>query len=197
MPFVNLSFAVPDRVMTDSFMLRPIVDADTELDYEAVMESREFLRLWEQSTWPEDDFTVESNREDVAMMEQRHAEGKAFTYTVMNPSETECLGCVYVFATNARMYTDADITPVGNSQWSDYEATVHFWVRQSQLEKLRDRELLEVLRTWFAQSWGFEGLLFITNEQFVQQVDMIEQSDLRRRFDIKEPHKPGRFFAYA
>lgn len=197
MPFENLKFDVPERLTTDDFILRPIVEADTELDYAAVMESREFLRKWEQSSWPEDDFTVAANREDVVMMEKRHAEGKAFNYTVMNPDETECLGCVYLFASNARMYTEAEITPVGDTQWDDYEATLNFWVRKSQLERNLDRELLDTLRAWIARDWGFQGLLIITNEQFTQQVDMIEQTDLQRRFEIKEPGKPGRSLAYA
>ncbi len=49
------------------------------------MESREFLRTWNQSTWPEDDFTVEANREDMVKMEQRHVDGEAFGYTMVTP----------------------------------------------------------------------------------------------------------------
>src|SRR5215218_4357264 len=97
MGFNTGDFHASDELRTDEFLLRPIRESDAELDYDAVMESREFLRLWEQSTWPEDDFTVEANRADMAKLERRHAEGESFTYTVMNLEETRCLGCVYIF----------------------------------------------------------------------------------------------------
>lgn len=197
MPFETLKFDVPEGLTTDEFILRPIVSADTEMDHAAVMESREYLRKWEQSSWPEDDFTVAANREDVEMLEKRHTSGKAFSYTVMNPAETECLGCVYLIATNAPMFTKARITEVGNHRWDDYEATVYFWVRKSRLQTPMDRQLLDSLQAWLEQDWSFGGHLFVTNEQFTQQVDLIEKTDLQLRFEIEEPDKPGRFLAYS
>lgn len=196
MPFENLESEVPEGLATDDFTLRPIVADDAETDYAAVMESRGFLRTWEQSTWPEDDFTVAANREDLEKLERRHASHQAFTYTVTDPTGTECLGCVYLIPTNARMFAKARVTPVGSRRWDDYEATVYFWIRESRLATETDRVLLEALRTWLAQEWSFEGRLFVTNEQFTQQVDMIEHTGLQLRFAIEEPGKPGRFLAY-
>lgn len=196
MPFENLEFDVPDSLKTDGFMLRPILATDAELDYAAVMESRDYLRTWEQSTWPADDFTVAANREDLEKLEQRHASNEAFTYTVLDPAGTECLGCVYLMPTNARMFTGARITPVGDRRWEDYEATVYFWVRRSRLATGTDRALLDALRTWLAQDWSFGGRLIVTNEQFAQQVDLIEHTDLELRFEVEEPGKPGKYLAY-
>ncbi|WIX79732.1 hypothetical protein QRX50_02720 [Amycolatopsis carbonis] len=97
MPFTDSTEPVPPELKTDEFFLRPIVVGDTEKDYAAVMETREPLRLWRQSTWPEDEFTVEENRIDVVDMEERHAAHRAFNYTVLDPAGTRCVGCVYVF----------------------------------------------------------------------------------------------------
>jgi hypothetical protein len=82
---------VPAVLRTEEFVLRPIVADDAELDYAAVMETREYLRLWRQTTWPEDDFTVEENRKDLVECEERHLAGRAFTYTVLHPCGSECL----------------------------------------------------------------------------------------------------------
>lgn len=194
MPFENMEFAVPEGLTTDTFMLRPIMAADVELDYAAVMESR--VRTWEQSSWPEEDFTVAANREDPEKLERRHANREAFTYTVMNLAGIECLGCVYLFSSDAPMFTAARITAVGNRRWEDYDAAVYFWIRKSQLGKGTDRVLLDTLRTWLAQDWSLGGPLIVTNEQFTQQVDMIEDTDLQLRFVIEEPDKPGRYLAY-
>ena len=80
---------VPAGLDHDDFILRPLLATDDVLDHAAVMDTREQLRLWEQSTWPADDFTVASNREDLESHESMHVAGRAFTYTVMNPAETE------------------------------------------------------------------------------------------------------------
>ena len=196
MPFDIPPAEVPSGLTTDDFVLRPIVAADAELDYAAVMESRDYLRYWEQSSWPADDFTVAGNREDLERLEQRHADGKAYTYTVLDPAGTECLGCVYLMPTDARSFANARITPTGDQRWEDYRATVYFWVRKSRLATQTDRALLDALRTWLAEDWSVGAPLFVTNEQFPQQVDLLEGAGLRLRFEVEEPGKPGRYRAY-
>ena len=197
MSFNTAAFRPPEELRTDEFLLRPLRESDAELDYEAVMESREFLRVWEQSTWPSDDFTLEANRQDLIRHERQHAAGEAFTYTVMKPDETECLGCVYIFPTTAPMYSRPEIAAVGGEEWSAYEAAFYFWVRKSRLADGLDRRLLEALGPWFAQEWGVAHPLVITNEQFVQQVAVIESARCPLRFRLTFPNEPGKSLAYA
>ena len=73
---------VPERMVTNEFVLRPILASDVEGDYEAVMESKEYPRPWEQTGWPADDFTLDDDLKDVAMLEERHNALQAFTYTM-------------------------------------------------------------------------------------------------------------------
>jgi hypothetical protein len=197
MAFNTDDFHAPEGLGTDEFLLRPILASDAELDYEAVMESKEFLRLWEQSTWPADDFTVDANRADLAKLEQRHTDGESFTYTVMNPTETQCLGCVYIFPTDAPMYSRPQISAIDGAQWSAYEAAVYFWIRKSRLADGLDRRLLEALGPWFAHDWQIAHPLIITNEQFAQQVATIESANLQLRFQLTFPNEPGKSPAYA
>ena len=197
MPFSEDVRPVPEGLRRDEFQLRPIRGADAELDYEAVMESREFLRIWEQSSWPEDNFTVEANREDLQKLERRHAAEESFTYTIMNPTETRCLGCVYIFATDAAMFSRSDISAIDGARWSDYAAAVYFWIRLSRLADGLDRAVLDALCPWLKNDWRFENCLFITNEQFTQQVMMMESAGLRLGFRIKDPKAPERFLAYG
>lgn len=56
--------------------------------------------------------------------------------------------------------------------------------------------LLDALRTWLAKDWSLRGHLISTSEQFTQQVELIEQTNLQLRFVIDEPGKPGRYLAY-
>ena len=197
MTFMTDALPAPDELRTEEFLLRPLREADAELDYEAVMESREFLRVWEQSTWPADDFTLEANRKDLVRHERQHLAGEAFTYTVMNLDETQCLGCVYIFPTTAPIYARPEISATDGDQWSAHEAAVYFWVRQSRLADGQDRRLLDALGPWFVQEWGLASPLVITNEQCAQQVVMIERAGLTLRFQLTFPRELGKSLAFA
>lgn len=196
MPF-PAGLLAPARLSTDAFTLRPITADDAEIDHAAVMESRDYLRIWEQTGWPEDGFTVEANREDLVGLEQRHRDGIAFTYTVLDPTQTSCLGCVYVMPHDATFLAKARITPlVDDDQWERIDAATYFWVRRAALAQQTDRALLAALRAWLAEEWAIGRHVFVTHEHFTQQVELIESTDLRLRFHIEEPDKPGRYLAY-
>lgn len=200
MPFNHMNSDPPERLATDAFSLRPILATDAERDFDAVMESRVELRPWEQTGWPTDDFTVEENRKDLEMLQRGNEDRSRFTYTVLDPSGTECLGCVYVIPPDARSFVKPTVTITavddGDWRWEDYGAAVYFWVRTSRLATHLDRALLDSLRAWFAQDWTLDRILFVTNEQALQQVSTVESAGLRLQFTIAEPGKAGRYLAY-
>lgn len=197
MVFGDKHIAIPNGLVTDTFLIRPLATTDVELDYAAVMESKEFLRKWEQSSWPADDFTLADNLKDLERHEKEHINRESFTFTVMNPTETECLGCIYIFPLTARWLAQAEATPIGATEWADYEAVVLFWIRQSRLAEEMDRQLLDILRPWFEQEWTFDGHLFMTNEQCEQQVAMFEAANLQLQFEVKLPKHSGKDRAYT
>ena len=197
MVFGSESVSIPDGIVTNEFLIRPLLATDVELDYAAVMESKEILRKWEQSSWPEDDFTLADNLEDLERHEREHINRESFTFTVMNPTETECLGCIYIFPRTARWLSQAETTPIGNAEWATYEAVILFWIRQSRLTEAMDRRLLDLLRPWFEQEWTFDGHLFLTNEQFEQQAAMFEDANLQLQFEVKLPKHAGKYLAYT
>jgi hypothetical protein len=197
MVFGDENITIPDGIVTNEFLIRPLLATDVELDFAAVMESKEFLRKWEQSSWPEDDFTLADNLEDLERHEREHINRESFTFTVMNPTETECLGCIYIFPRTARWLSQAETTPIGKSDWANYEAVILFWIRQSRLTEGVDRKLLDVLRPWFEQRWTFDGHLFLTNEQFEQQVALFEDANLQLQIEVKLPKHSGKDLAYS
>lgn len=85
---------VPDTALH----LRPIREADTALDYPAVMGSRE--RLWEifgpAWAWPKETMTYEEDRIDLLRHEKEIAAHQSFNYALLNEEETAILGCVYI-----------------------------------------------------------------------------------------------------
>lgn len=188
---------VPAGLRAAGFVLRPIVAADAEADFRAVVETREHLRAWQQSAWPEDDFTVEANRADLAGLEERHAAHRAFTYTVLDPAGTECLGCVYVFPPDATFLARSTVTPVGADRWADVDAVVFFRVRRSRLGTGLDADLLVALRTWFAEEWLLPKVVYVVSEPFTQQVELVAGTDLTLQFHLHEPDKPGRYLVFG
>ena len=197
MAFNDDDFRAPEELRTGDFLLRPIRAADAALDYEAVMASREYLRPWEGTGWPADDFTLDTNRADVAKLERWHAAGERFTYTVLDPTETRCLGCVYIVPTDAPLFARQQIAASDGARWSAYEAAVHFWIRTSRLADGLDRRLLDTLGPWFEDAWGIGHHLIVTNEQVEQQVSLIERTDRRLRFRLTDPSQSGKSLAYA
>ncbi len=197
MPFTPSTEPLPAELRTAEFTLRPIVVGDVEMDYAAVMDTRESLRLWQQSTWPEDDFTVDANRKDLVDLEERHAAHRAFTYTVLDPAGTSCLGCVYVFSTDATFLGKAAVTPVGDDRWTDVDAVVYFWVRRPQMESGMGERLVAALRGWFENEWKLARTVYVVSEPFTQQVDLLNGTDLVLKFELVEPSKPRRCLVFG
>jgi hypothetical protein len=197
MAFNDDDFHAPAELRTDGFLLRPIRASDAALDYEAVMASKEYLRLWEQTGWPADDFTVDANRADVVKLEWWHAAGERFTYTVLEPNETQCLGCVYIVPTGARLFARRQIAAIDGARWSEYAVAVNFWVRTSRLADGLDRRLLDALGPWLADEWHIARHLIVTSEQVAQQVSLIESTNRRLRFRLTDPEQSGKSLAYA
>src|SRR5262245_4096225 len=121
MEFYPASAPVPEETRTNRLFLRPLRATDVELDYDAVMSSAEQLRRWSDSDWPADDFTLAGNLNDLQRHEREHGERVAFTFTVLNPEGTRCLGCVYI----------TPVAPQAAHLCADaaHPANVGFWVR--------------------------------------------------------------------
>jgi hypothetical protein len=197
MVFGDENITIPDGLVTSEFLIRPLLATDVELDYAAVMESKEFLRKWDQSSWPADDFTLADNLEDLQRHEREHINRESFTFTVMSSTETECLGCIYIFPLTVRWLAKAKTMSIGDIDWENHEAAILFWIRQSRLAEAMDRSLLDTLRPWFEQEWTFDGYLFLTNEQIEQQVSMFEGAGLQLQIEVQLPKQPGKFRAYT
>ena len=127
--------------------LRPIREADVDIDYPAVMGSRE--RLWakygEAWGWPPATMSYEADRADLARHEAEIAAHETFNYAVLDEGETELLGCVYIDPPDARSPAGAD-------------AIVSWWVVDAQLGGELGRALDEFIPEWIAGRWGFRAV---------------------------------------
>ncbi len=112
---------VPTGMRTDELLLRTLRASDVELNYEAVMASREMLHLRSGGGWPREGFTLEENLADLQQHEAEFHARTSFTYTVMDPTQTRCLGCVYIYPLH-HILKRAGVQETQRPSVGDYEA---------------------------------------------------------------------------
>lgn len=141
-------FVHPERVdLPIGPHLRPIREADVDIDYPAVMGSRE--RLWakygEAWGWPPATMSHEADREDLAHHEAEIASHETFNYALLDEHETELLGCVY-------------IDPPGADSPAGADAVVSWWVVDEHHGGELERALADLIPRWLAGTWGFRAV---------------------------------------
>ena len=169
MTFYPEDAPVPTALRGDEFVLRPLRATDVDLDYEAVMASQEALRRGSGGEWPRPDFTLEENLADLQGHEADFHARRGFTYTVMDPTETRCLGCVYA-------YPPEDD---GDGRDRDHEAMVWFWVRPDLVAGDLDRRLLAALLPWLRNDFAFARVLFRAWANDERQTAIFDEAGLR------------------
>lgn len=183
---------VPEILETRDFVLVPLNPSHVEIDYDAVMSSREMLRLWSGSAWPRDDFTLAENLADLAGHDREHRERIAFTFTVLNNQLNLCLGCVYMRPLSDLQEANAEKL----SGIRQDEAITRFWVRTALMDTGFDMNLLKALIGWYETSWPFSRLYFHTRSANTQQVSLFEAAGLTRQWTLHYAQRGGRHHFY-
>ncbi|MCA9929940.1 MAG: hypothetical protein KC419_15760 [Anaerolineales bacterium] len=191
--FYPAPLRVPERLETAVFTIRPLTPDHVALDYAAVMAGKEMLRLWSGSRWPTDDFTQADNLNDLEWHDLEHQERIAFTYTVLTPDESECLGCVYIksLADLQKHQLEPHITATNR------DSSTRFWIKTPRLAEGMDVELLDTLHQWVNTTWQFNQHTFHVRAAHKQQVALLENSRLTRRFVLNLPDRGGLFYFYG
>ncbi|NHZ71642.1 MAG: hypothetical protein GWP17_00950 [Aquificales bacterium] len=209
---------VPEILHTADFVIRPLTPAHVELDYAALMGSQEMLRLWSGSSWPSNDFSLADNRKDLAWHWHEHQQRIAFTYTVLNPAEDTCLGCIYIkpitdiLADNEEWGT-ACTEPFGRLKTGSVEAPVlsnaevavsdsptaliRFWAAQPYLSQKLDKALLITLQQWFAAKWAFSDIYWHTRTENQQQIALFQANGLQKHSLVHMPGRGGEHFLFT
>ena len=150
MAWLPEDFSHPERIeLPTGHHLRPIREDDVDLDYPAVMGSRE--RLWAKYgkawRWPPATMTYDEDKRDLARHERENAAQEAFCYAVFNQDATALLGCVY-------------IDPPGEHSPSNTDAMVSWWVVDEAVGTDLERALAEFVPRWLSETWGFRRPAF-------------------------------------
>jgi hypothetical protein len=143
MPWLPDDFVHPRTVpVLDGYHLRPIRESDCEIDYPAVMGSRE--RLWERYGeawgWPPATMTFEQNRADLARHEREIEAHESFNYVLLDLRETAVFGCVYI----------------DPPEKAGADAEISWWVVDDKAGTPLEHAMDVVVPRWIARVWPFE-----------------------------------------
>ncbi len=134
MPLVPANFVVPRELRTDRFHLRPLTIHDVVKDYAAMMSRGAVTK----------GLTLEQNLMDLGWHQVEFQRRSSFTYTVMNPDESTCLGCVYIYP----------------SDTEGIDADIHMWVRGEEANTGLDGILCAAVRRWIESDWCFAHVAY-------------------------------------
>ena len=145
--FIPANFEVPKNLETSRMKLRMLKVSDVVKDYDAVMSSLEHLQnqkpFGPNQKWPIG-LTFEQNLIDLGWHQKEFQMRSSFAYTVMNPDETQCLGCLYIEHTTK----------------FDYDAKIYMWVRQSEISTELDGHLFDTVKDWISTKWTFNKVAY-------------------------------------
>lgn len=183
MNFYDFPKRVPEGLKTAVFHLTPLTPAHVHLDHAALMANIELLRLWGGHDWPTPDFSVADNLTHMEWHSDEHQKRIAFTYTILNPAENHCLGCIYIKPTSEALAENPDL-PV-----SETDALVRFWVRED-VENATEvnGRLLQTLPSWFREAWDFTAVYLHTRQENTPQLTLFKTHNLIEiaTFHLKE-----------
>lgn len=168
-------FDCPKGFRSDGLVCFPTNSNYYLSDFEAVMDSKEDLRAWSNSEWPEDSFTAEENCSDLKLHEEDNKNHDAYGYMLYTPDMKYCYGSVYV--------NPLDLSYFVNAQ--DYEgivdARVDFWLR-SNLDYELKLNITKYLTSWLDVDWKIRWF-------FTSRPNMLERSKLYEALGLKKKYE--------
>ena len=137
--FIPANFKIPQNLSNEQFHFEILGPNLNELDYEAVMSSKDRLRnvFAENDDWPASDMSIEFNKNDLIMHENEFKSREAFAYSVFNHTKDNYIGCVYINPT----------------EYADHDCEVYIWVKDSEVDL--DKSLFESVDRWLQEEWPF------------------------------------------
>lgn len=131
-----------------------------EIDYEAVMTSKELLREWSHSEWPEDGFTLTENSEDLVGHIEDHGADLGYGFSILTPVGDRLLGSLYLEPV-APFIDDYAAGSALREALATRDVRVDYWLRDSSSDDL-EREVATAAIDWLREAWWFTRPVFAT-----------------------------------
>ena len=137
--FVPADFDPPTSLVTDLFRLEPLGPQHNQADHAAWTTSIEHIRAtagYPDGRWPPPGgMTLDENLADLRRHADDFSRRRGFTFTVLDPTDGDVIGCVYLY-------------PSAADEW---DVTVQSWVRADRAAL--DVPLADAVAGWLATDW--------------------------------------------
>ncbi len=142
--FVPPGFEPPRSLVADRFLLEPLGPQHNEADLAAWSSSIEHIRAtpgYPDGNWPPPEgMTLDQNLADLTRHASDFEARKGFTFTVLDPQDSDVIGCVYIYPTRS----------------AENDVVVQSWVRADHAEL--DTPLADAVAEWLEAAWPWERI---------------------------------------
>lgn len=186
---------VPDHYMAASFCLERQSRSHNHADYEAVMQSRQQLRSWSDSHWPEDDFTLEQNLADLDMHIAEHDRDEAYGFSVFDATGARFLGSLYLNPVGAIAVAYQD-DPMAESVLEKFDVCADYWLRQGVPHEM-EVNFVKAVQSWLTGAWWFQNAAFGARRDMHDQRRRYVEAGLQEFAVLKAASGTREFHFYA
>ena len=158
---------VPIRLETADFIVHRQRSSDNELDFDAVMTSKQLLREWSDSEWPEEDFSLEQNGQDIAEHIADHEQNSDYGFSIFSPDEDRLLGSLYLNAVGP-LLENYPTDPMTLERLLEFDVRIEYWLRSGIGPDFEMRFVRAVIK-WLETAWWFERPIFGTRKNMASR----------------------------
>jgi hypothetical protein len=158
---------VPIRLKTADFVVHRQRTSDNGLDFDAVMSSKQILREWSDSEWPEDDFSLEQNGQDIAEHIADHEQNSDYGFSIFTPGEDRLLGSLYLNVVG-QLLENYPTDPMTLARLLEFDVRVEYWLRSGVGPELEVRFVQAVIK-WLEDAWWFERPIFGSRKDMISR----------------------------
>ncbi|MHA2168780.1 MAG: hypothetical protein ACXAB7_02605 [Candidatus Kariarchaeaceae archaeon] len=180
MTFHPKSSPIPRELRRKAFKIRQLLTTDVEKDYEAVMATQEKHLKNTEGRWPKEGFSLNENLKDLERHQKMHGEEKEFTFTVMSPDESLCLGCIYINPLGKELKVKFQ-----DRNWSmDHVAILYYWLRPDYSGGDYEQNFVDELVRWMKDDWDFSQVFFSGKHASEPELEFLENAGLTKKFQL-------------
>lgn len=176
MNIFNTAFDFPKRFSGEYLSVFPTDIEFAVSDHEAVMASKEELRLWSDSDWPTEDFTIEENREDLKFHVKDNEDHCAYGFMLYDADQKTCYGSLYVNPIIADSFKN------NKAELELFDARINCWIRTDLDEKLKVAIVKELI-VWLNSEWLIQWA-FAARPTLPQYQNLFSKCDLKRTLTL-------------
>ena len=186
---------VPITLVSPGFRLHRQRPSDNLRDYDAVMASKALLRTWSDSSWPEDDFSLQQNAEDLAGHIEDFGRDLAYGFSIFTPDESRLIGSLYLDPV-APFIDDYAVDEATAARLLEFDVRLEYWLRRGTGRAFEETFVRAVL-AWLGHAWWFQRPIFGSRRAMKARRELYETLGLKEVAVLNHRDEPRRFHFHA